>query len=184
VSDVADASNGPPESLSDYRAFRRPYRWLLLYGPWALAILGVALIGVGLFANRPSEVALAAIGFGAAMFIAAVLLPRMRGPVDIGASGVKGALEGLPPDLMYVAGAKRAAEHAIPADAPDRDRRVDEVVGRTARELTVALWDTAESLRDTAQTSDSLPPLSQLSQLFDEVIGIRKPAKKANQEDG
>jgi hypothetical protein len=63
----------------DYQAFRRSYRWLLLYGPWALVVLGPVLIAVGLFVSRPGEVAIAAIGFGAAMFIAGVLLPRMGG---------------------------------------------------------------------------------------------------------
>jgi hypothetical protein len=136
VSDVAQPSDGPFELPSDYRAFRRSYRWLLLYGPWALAVLGVVLIGVGLFANRPGEVALAAIGFGAAMFIAGVLLPRMRGPLELGPSGVKGAVEGLPEALMLVAvTAKEAAEQAIPADDPNKERRVDQVVGHTVSEM-------------------------------------------------
>jgi hypothetical protein len=137
VTDVVEPSDGPPELPSDYRAFRRSYRWLLLYGPWALAVLGVALIGVGLFADRPGEVALAAIGFGAAMFIAGVLLPRMRGPVELGPGGVKGAVEGLPQALMLLEVAREAAEQAIPADEPDRDRRVNEVVGQTMADFVV-----------------------------------------------
>jgi hypothetical protein len=69
---------GVPAKLpSDYRAFRRPYRWPLLYGPWALGGIGLVMLGVGLFVDRPGQVALAAIGFGAAMVIAGVLLPRM-----------------------------------------------------------------------------------------------------------
>ena len=76
---------------SDYQAFRRSYRWPLSYGPWALGVIGLILIGVGLFADRPGEVALAAIGFGAAMVIAGVLLPRMHGQLELGPSGVKGA---------------------------------------------------------------------------------------------
>ncbi len=121
-----------PELPSDYQAFRRSYRWLLSYGPWALTALGLALIGVGLFADRPGEVALAAIGFGAAMCIAGVLLPRMHGSFELGPRGVKGTIEGLPEAVRLVAiTAKEAAEQAIPADEPDKERRVNEVVGHT-----------------------------------------------------
>jgi len=127
-----EAKDNLPELPSDYLAFRRSYRWLLSYGPWALTALGVALVGVGLFADRPGEVALAAIGFGAAMCIAGVALPRMRGLFELGPSGVKGAIEGLPEALRLVAAtAKEAAKQAIPADEPEKERRVDEVVGRT-----------------------------------------------------
>jgi hypothetical protein len=61
---------------------RRSYRWLLLYGPWALAILGTALTLVGLFADRPGEVAVTAIAFGSAMLVGGVLLPRLGGSVE------------------------------------------------------------------------------------------------------
>jgi len=143
VSDVAQPSDGPPELPSDYRAFRRPYRWLLVYGPWALAVLGVALIGVGLFADRPGEVALAAIGFGAAMSITGVLLPRMQGPLELGPSGVKGAVHGLPAAFMVAAvTAREVAEDMIPANEPDRDRKVDRAVERAANH-----WVNMQSLR-------------------------------------
>jgi hypothetical protein len=140
LSDAAEPSHGSPELPSDYREFRRSYRWLLLYGPWALAVIGLALIGIGLFADRPGEVSLAAIGFGAAMFIAGVLLPRMRGLVELGPSGVKGAVEGLPQAFMLVAVAREAAEQAIPADEPDKERRVNEVVGLTVEGLADKDW--------------------------------------------
>jgi hypothetical protein len=127
-----EAKDDMPELPSDYQAFRRSYRWLLLYGPWAFAALGLALIGVGLFADHPSEVAVAALGIGAAMFGAGVLLPRMRGPVEIGSSGVKAVIERVPRAMMLVAvTAKQAAEQAIPADAPDKERRVNDVVEHT-----------------------------------------------------
>jgi hypothetical protein len=76
------------------------------------------------------------------MFIAGVLLPRIRGPVELGLSGVKGAVEGLPQALMLVAVAREAAEEAIPADEPDKERRVNEVVGHTVSELTntIGFW--------------------------------------------
>jgi hypothetical protein len=131
-----EPSGGRPDLPFEYREFRRSYRWLLLFGPWALAVIGVSLIGVGLFADRPSEVALTAIGFGAAMTIAGVLLPRMRGPVELGPGGVKGAVEGLPEPLMLVAvTAEHVAEQTIPEDAPDKRRKVNEVVGQTMSEF-------------------------------------------------
>lgn len=130
----------PAELPADYRAFRRPYRWPLLYGPWVLGLIGVVMAGVGLFGDRPGEVALAAIGFGSAMLIAGVLLPRMQGPLELGPSGVKGAVHRLPAAFMVAAvTAREVAERTIPADEPDRNRRVDELVdeavGRTARHL-------------------------------------------------
>jgi hypothetical protein len=51
-----------PEPQSDYQAFRRSYRWLLLYGPWALAGFGLLLAGVSALVHRPSAVVVAAIG--------------------------------------------------------------------------------------------------------------------------
>jgi hypothetical protein len=74
----------PPELPLDYRHLRRSYRWPLAYGPWALGIVGIGLIGVGLLANRPGEVLLTAMGFGSAMVIASVLLPRAQGRLNWG----------------------------------------------------------------------------------------------------
>jgi hypothetical protein len=134
VSDVAQANDGPPELPSDYREFRRAYRWPLLYGPWALGLVGVVMVGIGLFGDRPGEVALTAIGFGAAMVIASVLLPRMQGPLELGPGGVKGAVHGLPAAFMVAAvTAREVAEDMIPANEPDRDRKVDKAVERAAR---------------------------------------------------
>jgi hypothetical protein len=104
----------------------------LSYGPWALGIIGLILIGVGLFADRPGEIALAGIGFGAAMVIAGVLLPRMHGQLELGPSGVKGVVQGLPEALMVTAAmtAREVAEATIPADEPEKERKVNEAVGR------------------------------------------------------
>jgi hypothetical protein len=121
-----------PELPSDHQPLRRPYRRLLLYGPWALAFLA-ALVAFGLLVDRAGEVVVAAIGFGSAMFIAVVLLPRMRGPGELGPDGVKGAIEGLSEAMRLVTvTAKEAAEQAIPAQEPDKERRVNEIVGHTA----------------------------------------------------
>jgi hypothetical protein len=131
-----DEPSGIPAKLpSDYQAFRRSYRWLLLYGPWALGFIGLLMVAVGLFVDRPGEVALTSIGFGSAMVIAGVLLPRMRGQLEFGPGGVKGAVEGLPQALMLVEVAREAAEQAIPADEPDKERKVNEVVGHTVSGL-------------------------------------------------
>jgi hypothetical protein len=141
MSDVAQPSDGPPEPPSDYRAFRRSYRWQLLYGPWALAVLGLALIGVGLLADRPGEVAVTAITLGVVMVLAGVLLPRMGGPVEIGTSGVKGDVESLPQALRFVdTGARLAAEQLITPGA-DKERKVEEVVKRVVeREFPQKVW--------------------------------------------
>jgi hypothetical protein len=93
---------GGPAPPSDYRAFRRSYRWLRLYGLWALAIVGTALTLVGLFADRPGEVAVTPIGFGSAMLVRGVLLPRLGGSVELGPSGVKGTIESMPEGLRLV----------------------------------------------------------------------------------
>jgi hypothetical protein len=128
-----EPSGVPAELPSDYSEFKRAYRWPLLYGPWALGLIGLVMVGVGMFVDRPGGVALTSIGFGAAMVIAGVLLPRMQGPLELGPSGVKGAVHGLPTPFMVAAvTAREVAEETIPADVPDRDRKVDEVVGRAA----------------------------------------------------
>ena len=127
-----------PELPSDYQELRRSYRWPLSYGPWVLGIIGLSLIGVGLFSDRPGEVALAAIGFGAAMVFAGVLLPRMHGQLELGPSGVKGAVQGLPEALMVTAAmtAREVAEATIPANEPEKERKVNEAVGRVVTD-----WD-------------------------------------------
>jgi hypothetical protein len=127
-----------PELPFDYQELRRSYRWPLSYGPWALGIIGLILIGVGLVADRAGEVALAAIGFGAGMVIAGVLLPRMHGQLELGPSGVKGAVQGLPEALMVTAAmtAREVAEATIPAEEPEKERKVNEAVGRLVTD-----WD-------------------------------------------
>lgn len=136
-----EPSGVPAELPADYEAFRRAYRWPLLYGPWALGVIGLVMIGVGLFVDRPGGVALTSIGFGAAMLIAGVLLPRMQGQLELGPSGVKGAVHGLPaPFMVATVTAREVAEETIPADEPDRDRKVNEAVGRVASHW-VPLWN-------------------------------------------
>jgi hypothetical protein len=127
-------SEGVPAELpADYQAFKRAYRWPLLYGPWALGLIGLVMIGVGLFVDRPGPVAVTSTGFGAAMIIAGVLLPRMQGQLELGPGGVKGAVHPLPTAFMVATvTALEVAEETIPADEPDRDRKVDEAVGRVA----------------------------------------------------
>ena len=135
---MSDDDDVAPELPFDYQELRRSYRWPLSYGPWALGIIGLILIGVGLFADRPGEVALAAIGFGAGMVLAGVLLPRMHGQLELGPSGVKGAVQGLPEALMVTAAmtAREVAEATIPADEPEKERKVNEAVGRVVTD-----WD-------------------------------------------
>jgi len=189
VSDVAQPSDGPPKLPSDYRAFLRPFRWPLMYGPWALGLIGLAMVGVGLFGDRPTEIALAAIGFGAAMVIASVLLPRMQGPLELGPSGVKGAVHGLPTAFMVAAvTAREVAEEMIPADEPDKERRVNEVVGHTLSEV-VDAWFYQDMTTDTySQALKGIAEEKRTAQVealrrFMDGVTVRKPeeaAKKAN----
>jgi hypothetical protein len=151
-----EPSGVPAELPSDYQEFRRAYRWPLLYGPWALGFIGLVMVAVGLFVDRPGEVALAAIGFGAAMLIAGVLLPRMRGPLEFGPGSVKGAVEGLPQALMLVEVTREAAEQAIPEDAPDKERKVDELMGHTLSEL-AERWYRDLTARTYAQADKGIP---------------------------
>lgn len=185
-----DEPRGVPAELpSDYRAFRRPFRWPLMYGPWALALIGLVMVGIGLFGDRPGEVALAAIGFGAAMLIAGVLLPRMQGPLELGPSGVKGAVHGLPMAFMVAAvTAREAAEQAIPADEPDKERKVNEVVGHTLSEVADA-WFYKDMTTDAyTQALRGITDEKRMAQVealrrYVEELGAQKPeeaAKKAN----
>jgi hypothetical protein len=129
-----ELSGVPSELPADYQAFKRAYRWPLLYGPWVLGLIGLVMIGVGLFVDRPGQVALTSIGFGAAMLIAGVLLPRMQGQLELGPSGVKGAVHALPAAFMAAAvtTARKVAEETIPEDEPEKERKVNEAVGRAA----------------------------------------------------
>jgi hypothetical protein len=93
------------------------------------------------------------------MFIAGVLLPRMRGPVELGPGGVTGALEGPPLALMRAARvAREAAEQAIPADEPDTKRKVNEVVGLTVEGLADKGWCCHEAVENIyAQATLGIP---------------------------
>jgi hypothetical protein len=147
MSEPTQMNHRPSDSRSGYQEFRRSYRWLLLYGPWGLAVIGAALVGIGLFADRPGEVALSAIGFGAAMLIAGVLLPRMHGQLEVGPSGVKGAVSGIPEALMLAAAtAKQVAEETIPADEPNKEQKVNEAIGRTISPQLPQLAERVEAL--------------------------------------
>jgi hypothetical protein len=121
---------------SEEGPFRRAYAWPILLGPWACAVVGLVILGFGLLVNSPSQVRITELVLGAAMVFAGTLMPRMTGPLELGAAGFKGQVDSIP---MALALAHRAAENAIPEDEPDRDERAKEAAERAVLDL--AFWD-------------------------------------------
>jgi hypothetical protein len=68
------------------------------------------------------------------MVFAGTLMPRITGPLELGATGFKGQVDSIPMALVL---AHRAAENAIPEDEPDRDERAKEAATRAVLDLSV-----------------------------------------------
>ncbi|HEX8862128.1 MAG TPA: hypothetical protein VGC06_24105 [Actinomycetes bacterium] len=132
---------GSTESNDDRygQPIRRAYVLLLLGAPWALVILGVGLIliGVGVFGNHPTAVSVSALGFGAVMAIVGCLLSRISGPVEVSATGVKGNLEAMPREALTLA--RSAAEKATPEDEPNRTLKIDSAAFNAVSEWATTL---------------------------------------------
>lgn len=64
------------------------YVWAIVLGPILLLAAGVVLLVMGFWRDVESVAAIGAIGI-----VASLLLPRMKGAFEIGASGIKGDLE-------------------------------------------------------------------------------------------
>jgi hypothetical protein len=118
--------DGPP---------RRSYAWPMLWGPWACAVAGVAALGFGMVVNSPSAVRVSEITLGALLVVAGALMPRMQGPLELTATGLKGQVDPIP---AAIALAERAVENVIPDDVPNRDERVQDAVGEAVTEMPVA----------------------------------------------
>lgn len=65
------------------------YLWAIALGPMLLFAAGVFLLLMGFWRDAESVSAIGAIGI-----VASLILPRMQGEFEIGAGGIKGALEG------------------------------------------------------------------------------------------
>jgi hypothetical protein len=125
--------------------FRRSYAWPLLWGPWVSTVVGGVLIGSGMFSDAPAEVWITEIVVGAALVFGGTLMPRMKGLLQLGATGLRGEIGGLPYGLILAEhAAENVAETTIPKDAPDREQRAKEA---TQRAVTVALWQLMSEAR-------------------------------------
>jgi len=117
----------------------RPYRFLARYGPWAMCVLGVLMILMGIFADRESAVLVTLIVLGAGLFVIGISFVRLEGPLELGASGLKTNVQ---PTIIFdpqafvttAAAAETVARELLP-DTPDKEEKVNAVVGKTLREL-------------------------------------------------
>jgi hypothetical protein len=112
--------------------FRRAYAWPILLGPWACSVIGLVVLGFGLLGNSPSEVRVTEVVLGAALVFSGTLMPRLRGPLELGAGGFKGQVDTVPAALAL---ARRAAENAIPTGEPNREERAKDAAEQAIRDL-------------------------------------------------
>ena len=125
--DGHDASPVPEE-----RPFRRSYSWPILWGPWVTSVIGLVLLVFGMTVNSPVAVRVTALGLGPLTVVAGLLLPRMRGALELSATGFKGTIDSVPGALML---AHTAAEKAIPEGEPNRDQRAWEATEQAVASL-------------------------------------------------
>ena len=96
----------------------KAYRWMSRYGPVVLCLAGAAMVIYAMIASKPTAVTITLIVMGAGSLIVGVLLPRTKGTVEVGTSGVKAALEGVAMidtvSTLVVATAETVAEETIP----------------------------------------------------------------------
>jgi hypothetical protein len=86
------------------------------------------MVVYAMITNKPAAVSITLIVMGAGSLILGVLLPRIKGTVEVGTSGVKAALEGVGMidavrDLV-AATAETVAEETIPDDQTDKEAQV------------------------------------------------------------
>jgi len=98
-----------------------------------LVLAGAGMILFGMFAGRPQELSLAAMGFGAGLLAVGVFRPRLSGDVSVGLGGFKTQLGGIPPEIIEVA--RGVAEKEVPSDDPKKEQRVNEIIGAVVSEL-------------------------------------------------
>jgi hypothetical protein len=145
---------GSTESNDDLHepSIRRAYVLHLLGAPWLLVLLGLGLMLAGVLGNRPSAVAVSALGFGAGMAIVGCLLTRISGPVEVSATGVKGNLDAMPREVLTIA--RSAAEKATPEDEPNRALKIDSVAFNTVSEWANELAFRSDQYLSTTPLSD------------------------------
>lgn len=129
---VSKAPENKPELI-------RPYRFLARYGPWAMCVLGVLMILTGIFADRESAVLVTLIVLGTGLFVIGISFVRLEGPLELGASGLKTNVQPTttfdPQAFVASAAAAETVARELLPETPDKEEKVNAVVGKTLREL-------------------------------------------------
>jgi hypothetical protein len=100
------------------------YRWMSRYGPILLCAVGITMVLYAMLADKPDAVSISLIVLGVGSIAVGVLLPRIKGPVELGTGGVKAELESVHMiDALVAATAETVAEVTIP-DQPDKEAKV------------------------------------------------------------
>jgi hypothetical protein len=119
----------------------KPYLWMSRYGPVLLCVVGVGMVLGAMLLDRPDAVLVTLIVMGVGSLVAGVLLPRIKGPVEVGTQGVKAAVESVAAidaiKTVAAAAAETVAETTIP-DQPDKDAKVARQVQMVSDAVT--LW--------------------------------------------
>jgi hypothetical protein len=113
---------------SENRRVRRSYSALVFGGPWLVGLAGLSLVLYALLAARSTGLQVAALSGGIIMAIVGFLSVRISGPVEVTPRGVRGSLDTIPPDALYIA--RHAAESAAYAVASD-DRAYESYESRS-----------------------------------------------------
>jgi hypothetical protein len=104
-------SQSSRKSESAERRLRRSYSILVFGGPWLLSLSGLALIAYALLAHRPTSIQIASLSSGVVMTVVGLMSLRISGPVEVTPKGIKGSLDAIPPETLFVA--RHAATHAV-----------------------------------------------------------------------
>jgi hypothetical protein len=121
----------------------RAYRWMSRYGPVLLCIVGAAMVLYAMLADKQDAVSITLIVMGAGSLIVGVLLPRIKGAVEVGTGGVKAALQGVEMidtvKSIVAATAETVAQETIPDDQADKEAKVAREVELLLRVVTTWL---------------------------------------------
>jgi len=112
------------------------YLWMSRYGPLALCVFGLAMVLYAMIVERPAPITITWIVMGAGAFFAGIVLPRVKGAVEVGTQGVKAELDDVRAiearfveamTSVVTATAEKVAEATIP-EQPDKDAQIAEQV--------------------------------------------------------
>jgi predicted RNA binding protein YcfA (HicA-like mRNA interferase family) len=105
-----------------------------------MCLLGVLMILTGIFADRESAVLVTLIVLGTGLFVIGISFVRLEGPLELGATGLKTNVQPTtifdPQAFVATAAAAETVARELLPDTPDKEEKVNAVVGKTLRELT------------------------------------------------